>query len=69
MRKLLAIVLLLGLTGYGIWQALAAEQNQEVGLSVGDTAPDFVLKTLNDEQIRLSQLRGKPILPDLLWAN
>ncbi|MCZ0755729.1 TlpA family protein disulfide reductase [Anoxybacillus sp. J5B_2022] len=68
MRKLLAIVLLLGLTGYGIWQALAAEQNQEVGLSVGDTAPDFVLKTLNDEQIRLSQLRGKPVIINF-WAT
>lgn len=68
MKKVVAIILLLGLTGYGIWQALAAGQSKEVGLSVGDTAPDFALKTLDDEQIRLSQLRGKPVMINF-WAT
>lgn len=68
MKKVIAIILLLGLTGYGIWQALAASQTEEVGLAVGDTAPDIVLKTLHNEQIRLSDLRGKPVIVNF-WAT
>lgn len=68
MKKVIAIILLLGLTGYGIWQALAASQTEEVGLAVGDTAPDFALKTLHNEQIRLSDLRGKPVIVNF-WAT
>ncbi|ANB57917.1 thioredoxin family protein [Anoxybacillus sp. B7M1] len=69
MKKIVAIVLLLGLTGYGIWQALAAEQqNRKAGLAVGDIAYDFALKTPEGQQIRLSDLRGKPVIINF-WAT
>jgi len=67
-KKVIAMILLLVLIGYGIWQALAAGQTKEVGLAVGDTAPDFTLPTLNDEPIQLSQLRGKPVIINF-WAT
>ncbi len=31
-------------------------------LKVGDTAPDFALKTLNGESVHLSDFKGKPVL-------
>jgi cytochrome c biogenesis protein CcmG/thiol:disulfide interchange protein DsbE len=68
MKKLVAIMLLLGLTGYGIWQALAAGQSKEVGLSVRDTAPDFALKTIDNQWLHLSDLRGKPVIVNF-WAT
>ncbi|ANB61065.1 TlpA family protein disulfide reductase [Anoxybacteroides amylolyticum] len=68
MKKVIAIILLLGLTGYGIWQALAAGQTKEVGLAVSDTAPDFVLKTLDNKTVRLSELRGKTVILNF-WAT
>jgi cytochrome c biogenesis protein CcdA/peroxiredoxin len=39
-----------------------------VGLKVGERAPDFALKTLDGETIRLSDLRGKPVLINF-WAT
>ncbi|QPA32722.1 TlpA disulfide reductase family protein [Thermaerobacillus caldiproteolyticus] len=68
MKKLVAIILLLGLTGYGIWQALAAGQSKEVGLSVRDTAPDFALKTIDGQSIHLSDFRGKPVIVNF-WTT
>jgi peroxiredoxin len=35
---------------------------------VGETAPDFVLKTIGGEEVRLSELRGKPVLLNF-WAT
>ncbi|WP_027409182.1 TlpA family protein disulfide reductase [Anoxybacteroides tepidamans] len=70
MKKIIAIILLLGLTGYGIWQALAAGQQhkKEEGLAVGDTAYDFALHTLDGKEIRLSSFRGKPVIVNF-WAT
>ena len=31
-------------------------------ISIGDTAPDFVLKTTHDEEFRLSSLRGRKVV-------
>jgi peroxiredoxin len=30
-------------------------------LAVGDTAPDFMLADQNRQEVRLSQLRGRPV--------
>ncbi|MGG6438123.1 redoxin domain-containing protein [Saccharococcus caldoxylosilyticus] len=68
MRKFIAIVLLLAVTGYGIWNALAAEKTKKVGLSVGDVAPDFALQTLAGETVRLSDFRGKPVIVNF-WTT
>jgi cytochrome c biogenesis protein CcmG, thiol:disulfide interchange protein DsbE len=68
MRKFIVILLLLAVTGYGIWNALAAEKTKEVGLSVGDVAPDFALQTLTGETMRLSDFRGKPVIVNF-WTT
>lgn len=40
----------------------------EVGLAVGQTAPDFTLETLDGEKARLSDFRGKPVFVNF-WAT
>lgn len=68
MRKFIAIILLLAVTGYGIWNALAAEKTKKVGLSVGDVAPDFALQTLAGKTVHLSDFRGKPVIVNF-WTT
>ncbi len=45
-----------------------AAQSNEVGLEIGNTAPDFTLSTVNGESIQLSELRGKPVMINF-WAT
>lgn len=65
-----ALVLLLG----GIWIALTAWMSPQGGGSVppaprqGFSAPDFELRTLSGEPIRLSDLVGKPVIINF-WAT
>ncbi|MBB3869972.1 redoxin domain-containing protein [Geobacillus sp. NFOSA3] len=68
MKKFIVAILLLAITGYGIWNALAAEKAKEVGLSVGNAAPDFSLQTLNGQTIHLSDFRGKPVIVNF-WTT
>ncbi|BDG47045.1 MULTISPECIES: TlpA disulfide reductase family protein [Parageobacillus] len=68
MKKFIGVILLLALTGYGIWNALAAEKAKEVGLSVGNVAPDFSLRTLDGQTVRLSDFRGKPVIVNF-WTT
>ncbi|AEH47705.1 TlpA disulfide reductase family protein [Parageobacillus thermoglucosidasius] len=68
MKKFIAVILLLAITGYGIWNALAAEKAKEVGLSVGNVAPDFSLRTLDGQAVRLSDFRGKPVIVNF-WTT
>jgi cytochrome c biogenesis protein CcmG, thiol:disulfide interchange protein DsbE len=68
MKKFIVAVLLLAITGYGIWNALAAEKAKEVGLSVGNVAPDFSLQTLNGKTVHLSDFRGKPVIVNF-WTT
>jgi cytochrome c biogenesis protein CcmG/thiol:disulfide interchange protein DsbE len=68
MRKFIVVILLLAVTGYGIWNALAAEKTKEVGLSVGNVAPDFSLQTLNGQTVHLSDFRGKPVIVNF-WTT
>lgn len=40
----------------------------DVGLSVGDSAPDFTLQTLDGKEAKLSDFRGKPVFVNF-WAT
>jgi cytochrome c biogenesis protein CcmG, thiol:disulfide interchange protein DsbE len=41
---------------------------RSVGLNVGDVAPDFEFSTFQGERLRLSDLRGRPVLLNF-WAS
>jgi peroxiredoxin len=79
-KKVIAAVLLITLLGVAIVQAMdkkAAEPkntsqdtaaSQEEGLKVGAKAPDFELKTLTGETVKLSSLKGKKVMLNF-WAT
>ncbi|KGX84962.1 redoxin domain-containing protein [Pontibacillus litoralis] len=45
-----------------------AISNAEIGLQVGDQAPDFQLTTLNGEQVSLSDYKGQKVMLNF-WAS
>ncbi|HSJ38553.1 MAG TPA: redoxin domain-containing protein [Planococcus sp. (in: firmicutes)] len=45
-----------------------AGEAADVGLAVGNTAPDFTLQTLDGEEAKLSNFRGKPVFINF-WAT
>jgi peroxiredoxin len=49
-------------------RAVPAESPVKVGFKVGDSAPDFALRSLDGRVIELSNLRGKPVLVNF-WAT
>jgi peroxiredoxin len=55
-------------SGFGTIALPAADQSGPVGAEKGKAAPDFVLQTLDGGTIRLSDLRGKPVLVNF-WAS
>lgn len=65
---ILASVIVLAIGGWVIWNALQPSQSQtavtngSVGISVGDTAPNFSVPTLDDETFTLNDVRGKPAI-------
>lgn len=56
--------------GYGIVALPASADGAErtVGTDEGDAAPDFLLQTLDGGTLRLSDLRGSPVLVNF-WAS
>ena len=56
--------------GYGTVELPAAlnPTSQAPAASIGRAAPDFVLRSLNGEPLRLSDLRGKPVIVNF-WAT
>src|SRR5699024_6767300 len=46
----------------------AQSSEAKSGLAKGDTPPDFELKTLHDEVIKLSDLKGKKVVLNF-WAS
>ncbi|MFC4076563.1 thiol-disulfide oxidoreductase ResA [Salinithrix halophila] len=54
------------LIGAALYQAFYEEK--ELGPEVGEQAPDFALKTLEGEELKLSDLRGKTVLVNF-WAT
>jgi peroxiredoxin len=76
-KKVIAAVVLIALLGVAIVQAMdkkAEPENvsQEVanmgGLKVGAKAPDFELKTLAGDTVKLSDLKGKKVMLNF-WAT
>jgi peroxiredoxin len=76
-KKVIAAVVLIALLGVAIVQAMdkkAEPENvsQEAanmgGLKVGAKAPDFELKTLTGENVKLSDLKGKKVMLNF-WAT
>ncbi|THE14232.1 TlpA family protein disulfide reductase [Bacillus timonensis] len=71
--------LIVGLTGLIVWTinsnisfAIPKEEaetvEQKVGISDGQLAPDFTLKTINGEEMKLSAFRGKKVILNY-WAS
>ncbi|QHS21504.1 TlpA family protein disulfide reductase [Virgibacillus sp. MSP4-1] len=49
-------------------QADAPKETREIGLNVGNIAPDFELKTLDGETVQLSDFRGQRVMLNF-WAS
>lgn len=78
MKKILLISLIIIMAGWAIYQYIegseeepSVEKNNEVedvGLSIGQSAPDFKLTSLEGEETQLSKFRGKPVILNF-WAT
>ncbi|MFS0863854.1 TlpA family protein disulfide reductase [Fredinandcohnia sp. 179-A 10B2 NHS] len=70
MRKFVITIIILGLAGYAIWQFIEEQKRGVTGIEIGNTAPDFEVQLLGDENetIRLSELRGKKVVINF-WAS
>lgn len=49
-------------------QFSASSGSSQVGVQIGNTAPDFSLKALDGSTVTLSDLRGKPVMVNF-WAT
>lgn len=83
-KKILPIVFLLALVAWGVYdytqdhvnsesqseeeQSSDSAEKQGTGIEEGDTAPDFTLKNLQGEHLKLSDFRGKNVLLNF-WAS
>lgn len=78
MKRIILIVLVVGMVGWAVYQyfdSTAKEEevevqndSEDVGIFIGQTAPDFSLTTLDGEQKKLSDFRGKPVIVNF-WAT
>ncbi|WP_339145976.1 MULTISPECIES: TlpA disulfide reductase family protein [unclassified Sutcliffiella] len=67
MKKIIAIVFLVALSGYAIFQVFA-EKDPDVGTQPGDKARDFELSTLAGGTAKLSEFKGKKVIVNF-WAT
>lgn len=77
MKKGILIIIIAGMLGWAIFDFLgsseegdkgASDSDEEVGLGIGDIAPDFELKTSEGETVSLSDYRGERVLLNF-WAT
>jgi len=77
MKKYLAVAVLIGLVIWGFYsvqndselKATSTRTNElKVGLEVGNLAPDFELKNVEGNSIKLSSLKGKKVILNF-WAS
>lgn len=76
-KKVIAVVVLIALLGVAIVQAMDKKAEPDIasqeaanmgGLKVGAKAPDFELKTLAGDTVKLSDLKGKKVMLNF-WAT
>lgn len=69
-KKVVATVLLLALMTVAIVQAMEKEEKPDnlPGLAIGGKAPDFEVKTLKGESVKLSDYKGKKVMLNF-WAT
>lgn len=69
MKKWIITGVIVLLVGWAVFDFITEESDSsETGLGFDDMAPDFTLKTLDDEEIKLSDLRGEPVMINF-WAT
>ncbi|WP_434512770.1 TlpA disulfide reductase family protein [Desulfitobacterium sp. AusDCA] len=77
MKKYLAVAVLIGLIFWGFYSvekpnsssnSISSSSKLTVGIDEGNLAPDFELKTLDGNSIRLSSLKGKKVILNF-WAT
>ncbi|UOQ87189.1 TlpA disulfide reductase family protein [Gracilibacillus salinarum] len=71
MKKILPIVMLLAMAVWAVFNFVkqdSSAEEKDVGLQIGNLAPDFELQTLAGETVRLSDFRGEPVLLNF-WAT
>jgi thiol-disulfide isomerase/thioredoxin len=70
MRKIIQVLFFAGMLIIPFTFAVSAQDKQEpvIGINVGNIAPDIVEKGINDQVLKLSDLRGKMVLIDF-WAS
>ena len=74
LKKIIASVVLLSLIAVAIVQAMDDKpdkneaSNSMGGLKIGSKAPDFTLKTLDGNQVQLSDYKGKKVMLNF-WAT
>lgn len=68
MKKVIALIVFVGLIGYTVYTTAFTEKTAVVGLEKGNLAPDFELVTLDGDKVKLSDYRGKKVLLNF-WAS
>lgn len=82
LKKVIFIVLIVGLVGYAVIDFINKDSKEEteelptetvdkgdvVGIKKGNIAPDFELETLEGEKVKLSNLRGEKVMVNF-WAT
>ncbi|MBN2207978.1 MAG: TlpA family protein disulfide reductase, partial [Candidatus Coatesbacteria bacterium] len=66
--QLIAVVLLLALVGCSSDEGEAETEASTTSVSSAGDAPDFTLRTLDGDTVRLSSLKGKVVILDF-WAT
>lgn len=82
MKKIILIVLVIGMVGWAVYEYIDSSEEtavtqedktenaemENVGLSDGQTAPDFKLETLEGKEVSLSDYRGQRVIVNF-WAT
>ncbi|MDX8045095.1 redoxin domain-containing protein [Gracilibacillus sp. S3-1-1] len=68
MKKWIICIFLLGMVVWVIVDGIVTERDDNVGVEIGDMAPDFALETVDGRTVRLSDFHGEPVMLNF-WAT